>query len=192
MIRCLAQVPVIMERARHSFGHEARVAELRSETRALYETFKLILIESQTQWTAIESTGSNGSFKESLLYAHYQRSYGFALAVGIILNCVLSAFDIEDSTLQLESTSFAEEVLVLAEQSAPYRPLGASYMVLCLVSAWAGTNDINLRLSIKRMLEDYQSDFPHVDMWASSDRLEWTTQRLRLRDPVCHHTDPVH
>jgi hypothetical protein len=186
-MRSLARVPDIMQRGRNAFREGHQSADLQDETRSLYETFKVTLTELQMRWAAIETPSANKYSRLALvqLHAHYQRSYALGLAIGIILNCVLSAFDAEDSKLMLESTYFSQEILALAEHAARYRPVGASYMVLCLLAAWAGTTDKPLRSLVERTLDDYHQDFAQLNLENSTFELEWMSQHMRLQRPGC-------
>jgi hypothetical protein len=187
VIRCLAPVPDIIQRGkRDMLGRGDGLVELREETRSLYEKLRATLNQLRARWNAIDAPGGTNGYSSTValqLHAHYQRTYGLGLIIGIIINCVLGAFDFEDSNLMLESTSFSKEILALAEQAARYRPLGASYMVLCLMAAWIGTTDKSLRSLVERLLGDYQVDSTHRYMDNLRVELEGMSQHIRLLSP---------
>jgi hypothetical protein len=186
MLCCLARVPDIMQRGRDTLGAKGQSDQLREETRSLYETFKVTLSQLQARWIAIETPGAIDEYPPVVLlqlHAHYQRSYGLGLAIGIILNCVLSAFGSEDSQVMVESTYFAREITALAEQATRYRPLGASYIVLCLMAAWIGNTDKSLRLLIEKLLGEYQQDFAHRYMEDLTVELDGMSHHIRLLGP---------
>lgn len=159
-MRCLAKLPSIMERGRYTFEGDAERVELRDELRFQYEKTKLIIEELCKRWGTLGPLDDNPTSLALRLHSHYQRMYALGLVIGIIMNCVLSAFDIDNTeTLMLESTYYAAEILALAPAATRYRPIGAGYMTLCLTGAWAGTDDEGLRDLIEIALRDYQSDF---------------------------------
>jgi hypothetical protein len=187
LMRALARVPEIMRRGRNTFEGEYEHTELRDGIGSLYETSKVSLGELQKQWATTEEPDASSHILVVRLHAHYQRMYGLGLVIVIILNCVLSALDTEDDDLIVESTFYATEILGLAADANRYRPLGAGYITLCLMAAWAGTNDELLRMSIGIAMKDYQDDFykdtPIKDMDAELDSL---TRRIRLLTPESH------
>ncbi|KAK2760762.1 hypothetical protein FQN54_001998 [Arachnomyces sp. PD_36] len=160
MMRCLARLPVIMRRGRNTFEGDPVRIELRDELRIQYETTKLIVEELGQRWGTLGPLDDNPPSIALRLHSHYQRMYALGLLVGIIINCVLSAFDTDNcETLMIDSTYYAAEILALAPEATRYRPIGASYMALCLMGAWAGTDDGDLRTLIEIALNDYRSDF---------------------------------
>lgn len=181
IFRCLGRVPDIMRRGKYLFEGDEGHAELRDETRFLYEKCKLHLEELRKPWAAAERPGPYTPLPAVRLHAHSQRLYALGLLIAIFINCVLSALDGEDDNLIMESTYFATEVLGVAEEAARYRPLGANYMNLCLMAAWAGTNDKGLRSLIEMALEDYHKDFFRISPMKDLPReLESMTHQMRL------------
>jgi hypothetical protein len=109
------------------------------------------------------------------LHVRYQATYSVLLTMATILNGILRAFEPHDLILAEESVTFPNEIMALAEQASPYRPLGSSYMPLCLIAAWAVTNDLPRRVGMEKMLAEYQKDF------ASANWMEyaiWLRHRL--------------
>lgn len=184
IFRCLGRVPDIMRRARYLLEWDEGHAELRDETRSLYDKCKLHLEELRVQWAVAEQPGPYSPILVVRVHAHYQRMFGLGLFIAIFINCVLGALDSQDDSLIVESANYAIEVLDLATEAAQYRPLGANYMNLCLMAAWAGTNDKNLRSSIELALKDYEKDFYQESMMNDMpDELETMTRRMRLLSP---------
>jgi hypothetical protein len=180
---CLARLPGLMERGRKVFRGECADPELLHDTRTNYQTFKAVLKELHARLAAMQGFIANGASELAPVvqaHVHYQRSYAIGLAVGIILGCVLSAIDIEDTELTLELTSFSKEILALAEPATKYRPVGASYMVLCLLAAWVGTTDHSIRSLVERELAEFQRDFPEGQATISTADLEQIFRQLHL------------
>lgn len=97
----------------------------------------------------------------------------------MIVNCILNALDPNDTVLEMESTYFCKDTLRLAHQATRYRPIGASFVTLCLVVAWCGSRDEVKRATVESVLVDYGMDFPEAYERLMVD-LEYTSQRLRL------------
>ena len=185
MMRCLARVPDLMQRGRKIRGREAEDPNLLDEIRTNYGTFKTILKELSKRLAVIQNLNTNEASESAPVvqaHAHYLRSYALGLTFAVILNGVLSAIDNEDTELTLESTSFAKEILALAEPAARYRPTGASYMGLCLMAAWIGTTDYSIRSVAETALVDYQGDFPQGKGTVPIAVLEQIYEKLHLLD----------
>lgn len=92
-------------------------------------------------------------------------AYGVALTYAVILHGIVTrCFD--TSTYMLASgIDMLTEILVLAEDSRPYRPLGSSAMLTMLIAAWP--LDLSMRSKIEALLDDYTSDFP-MARWQES------------------------
>lgn len=182
ILQYLAQIPHIMQRGRSSPG-EGQVEQLRVETRSLYDLFKVCLNELQIRLDTVDDFNPNEYSQRVLvaIRAHYQRSYCLGLATGIIFNCVLTVFDPENSELAAESTHFVTELVRMAEPAVAFRPLGAMYMILCLLIAWAGTSDLSLRPLIQETLDDCLRDTAPQDVQMIPPDLESMAEYLRLR-----------
>ncbi|KAF7597179.1 hypothetical protein BBP40_009519 [Aspergillus hancockii] len=161
MMRCLARVPGLRERTTTTFPGDPEFELLRDEARSLYETYQGVLTALQGRTTEIETPRATGSeyLLYTRLYVHYQRLYGLGLTVAIILNCLIRALDPDDETLAVEAAYFASETLLLSEGAKAFKPLGAHYMMVCLLTAWFGTTDGILRAMIEKELNEFQYDF---------------------------------
>jgi hypothetical protein len=174
MLRCLARVPGIVECGRSALRHtqEAKLTELRDETRDLYNASIIILRDLHGSYLA--------AARNSLLYANFQRLYGLALFTTGLINCLLRSLssELERDSLKVEAAHFASEVIVLAEEAAIFRPLGSSYMMLCLPIAWISTTDIATKRLVEKHWKDYASDFPTTKV--SQLELESTSRQFSL------------
>lgn len=193
MMRCLARYPDLMRRGRYICKGKDGYPELLEELSANHRTLKGILADLQRRLVEaegyfIDSGNLQSTAAAEQIHSHYQRSYGLCLAVCIISSCVLNAVvdDVEDTTPQRisESTYFSKEILALAEGASIYRPIGATYVRLCLVAAWVGTTDCSIRKMVETLMEEYQGDFPqHGQAMIPRGELERLSQQLRLLDP---------
>jgi hypothetical protein len=94
----------------------------------------------------------------TLIYLYYT-AYVLLLALALIINGLLRALDPLDITLVEDSIVFSDEVMIIAEHMAQYRPLGAGFVPICLTAAWAATSDPEKQTKIREMILDYQTDF---------------------------------
>ena len=117
-------------------------------------------------------------------YYLVQRFYSFGLTVGIILGCVLSALDTEDTELASDLNSFSSWIMAFAEDGKKFKPLGASYMLLCFQAAWIGTTDASVKADAEKEMIEYVEDFGlgYTKERLMSD-LERMSRHLRLIDP---------
>lgn len=94
----------------------------------------------------------------TLMYLYYT-AYVLLLALALIINGLLRALDPLDITLIEDSIVFTDEITIIAEHMAKYRPLGAGFVPICLTAAWAGTSDPEKQCKIRELILDYQTDF---------------------------------
>lgn len=190
MMRCLAKAPDLMQRGRASLRGFVGLEVLISETRLEYRILKGILGEMEARYNSVNTVQDHGfSLLSSLpvqIHAHYQRMYGLALAICLIFNCICKAIDPNGFDLNIDSERYSKEVLQLAEEAAIYRPLGASYILLCLLAAWCGSSDKKTRKLVEVAYVDYRSDFPGDFMMDGKEStipmLKNCSRRLNLLD----------
>lgn len=89
----------------------------------------------------------------------YQRGYALGLFVAIVLNCVLTALNVNAPQMNIESMQYSKEIIKIAREAHIYRPLGAAYNILCLLAAFGGATDVATRLEVVVLMEDYHRDF---------------------------------
>jgi hypothetical protein len=187
MMCCLARAPDLMNRGRNALRKGASVESLISETRDQYQTLTGVLGEMHERLKAFQellcSKNSLSALSTIRLHSLYQRTHGLALAICIIFNCILSALDPGNTELDNDSFRFCRDALDHAVLAAEFRPLGASYVTLCLMVAWCGCRDQATKVMIEKTLEDYRSDFPAAPEETFKDELEGTLRRLNLSDP---------
>ena len=166
MMKCLARLPDLMHRGRCTLRSSSlpttHLLEVQKEVRALRDSFGPTLESLRQRWNDTDITIAT-QFPEfihsrSIIHAHFSRSYGMALAVGIILNCMLAALDGNAHEVSQASAQLSDEVLDLADAVDQYRPLGTIYMVLCLAAAWVGATNPEKKIIIEIRLVDYKTD----------------------------------
>ncbi|KAE8444367.1 hypothetical protein EG329_000567 [Mollisiaceae sp. DMI_Dod_QoI] len=186
MMHCLARAPDIMERGRTALREQLDLYILAAETRHHYSILKTTLAKLHDRLYAAPEFSGDDSRQSAVwvtrTHAYFQRSYGLGLAICLVFNCILKALDASSVDLDVDSMNFCEEVLSLADQAAKYRPLGASFVTLCLIAAWcASTNLARLQAEIKAILLDYRQDFTATGSENLEKELIYSSQRLSLR-----------
>ena len=177
MMKCLAQLPDLMYRGRCASKISAlpvsTLPSLQVEVRTLSDSFRPTLTNLRERWRDTDSSIAmrypEHMNLRGIIHAHYSRSYGMALALGIILNCMVAALEDKTPELSEDSSQMVDEVLNLARTVDQYRPLGTLYMVLCLGAAWVGATDSIRKAMLETLLINYHKDlhgasstfFPH-------------------------------
>jgi hypothetical protein len=112
-----------------------------------------------------------------------QTAHSVLLSVVLGYSAILSALSPWDASLAEDSSRYCENVLSLAKDMAPYRPLGASHFPLCLIAAYVTAADALKQKQLREWLTDFQKDFP-CSYWlalAMKARASyWTARRLRF------------
>ena len=189
MMKCLAQLPDLMDRGRHALRSlslpDPVLVGIQEEVRDLRHSFGSNLESLRNRWIDTDSSIAMqypGFMQQKpIIHAHFSRSYGMALALGIILNCMLAALDGNISEFDEESSQLSNEVLNLAEIVDQYRPLGTMYMILCLVAAWVGTKGWAQRAFLKMRLTSYIKDVHGPSAKGPSADLERIEKRFYLK-----------
>lgn len=122
------------------------------------------------------------------LHVRQQTGHGILLMIALALNKILqtqnsSASD--RSTLSLEADNLVDQVLTLAEQAMQYRPLAASATPLCLIVAWAVTDNALKQERLQELLDEYEKDFASV---------RWRDQAVKVKERLSNRrldTEPI-
>ncbi|KAK5064815.1 hypothetical protein LTR84_000649 [Exophiala bonariae] len=192
---CLARVPDIAERRRFAVtnGDVNAFSVLRKEAAEIYETavtiltkFRVLYLDAASKATTTSTSVAKdrSAFipRDWVLYANFQRIYGLSLFSACFLNCLLRSFssDEEDVGLQEEVDKFTVEIITLAYDSEVFRPLGSSYMVLCLFIAWISSPDPQTRSHINKLWKIWHTDVPSIS--SSINQLEHIPMGSTLAD----------
>jgi hypothetical protein len=178
-IQSLARIPDFV---RHPALHLYEIRLSYSKLRADWQTMRIRLLKM----TELVSSSSKVDAPTMKVYAHSQTGYGFVLALATILNSILRAFDPPDGTsLAEDSASIVHEIITLAERASPFRPLTASYIPICLTTAWAATDDISKRVELEKRLAEHQSDLADAQwlegaVWLKAQYGSWRRKSSTL------------
>lgn len=93
------------------------------------------------------------------MHAFYQRTYAIYLALEIMLNGILRAYEPEDLLLIDESDHLCAEIISLCHQASIWKPMGAGWIPLCLVAAWSATTDMMRKTDLARVWNDLWSEY---------------------------------
>lgn len=175
MLCCLARVPEIAERRHHALtnGEEHQIANLQSEAEEIYHTsvtisqnLQHLYLDAASKAPDTLATKDRSVFspRDWVLYANFQRLYGLSLFTKCFLNCLFRSFSSDEANVGLreEAAHIAGEIITLAQEADAFRPLGSSYMILCLFIAWISGPDNETRERINEIWKVFYSDVPSV------------------------------
>ncbi|KAI9041470.1 Zn(II)2Cys6 transcription factor domain-containing protein [Aspergillus affinis] len=177
MFRNLASMPqFIRSPEQHVFEIEATYTAMRADMSRLRE----LLNETSTKLFPTPDAPDPGILAMRTL-TRYQAAYGILMALGIMLNRILSEFDPDDANLAADGVYIFDEMMILACEAARHRPLGSAYMPLCLASAWGATTDPMKKAQAMAILEEYQKDFSEANWLAGGVWLSKKFDSLRRK-----------
>lgn len=150
-LKSLARIPdLIRDPAKHIDDISTSYQRMRVEIPLLKGALELT--------DALVSKSPTSAFIKTRI--QYQISFGLLVACALIFNGYLRAYGADDGNMVEEADNMANDVIKLAHDASQYRPLGASFIPLCLVPAWTATDDIEIQQRVVEALRIYQDDFP--------------------------------
>ena len=103
-------------------------------------------------------------------------TYAAALSYAIVLQSIIVRC-LDNSKPMIEAGNYMmKDIIHLAEESLPYRPLGSSAVIDMLMAAWP--YDISMRPQIEDLLVEYLTDLP-MARWQES--VQWLDEALGYR-----------
>jgi hypothetical protein len=165
MMRCVARMPDFIRRGKAALSDGTTDPALIADMGENYEALRSIIPDFRVLLASLEagremkaSTSYLGT--EMQMHTVHQRMYGLALAIGIMLNLVLSSLDfVSVAKLKAENEEFVAEILSIWRNIANYKPIGSVCLQLYLNLAWAGTSSVTQREEIERILEEMETEF---------------------------------
>ncbi|KAJ5786979.1 hypothetical protein N7457_001969 [Penicillium paradoxum] len=94
---------------------------------------------------------------------------------------LLRIFDPGNGALMSEAVFFCDEITMQAELASSYRPVGSAYVPLCLVVAWAASENLVQSARIEAILGEYQTDFADIPWISRAIWLASTLDSHRIR-----------
>lgn len=186
MMHCLSYAPDFIRRGRNVLRKGFYDPTLLTEVDMQYRRMKEVLARMKLRMLSVEVPAADREIDltgQAFLYALYQRGYGLGIFVAIIMNCILTALDISVDELNNQAAIWAEEVLDIAHQAQIYRPLGAGYVILSLLAAFAGATDLSTRSQVVALIEDYHHDFQWSIDAKVFENLNSVTGRILICEP---------
>lgn len=108
-------------------------------------------------------------------HCRIQAIYTMVSTLALLLNSLLRLFHQSNPSLETENAFFCDGIMTQAVLASCYRPVGSAYMPLCLIVAWACTNNPARLAQIECVLAEYQSDFAE---WPCMSRGIWLASVL--------------
>ncbi|KAJ4395883.1 hypothetical protein N0V93_000098 [Gnomoniopsis smithogilvyi] len=109
------------------------------------------------------------------LHVRQQTGHGILIMIALALNAVLythKPLGVDLALLAVEADELIDQAINLAEKAMQYRPLAASATPMCLVVAWAVTDDVLKQERLQQLLDEYQQDFASV---------RWREQAFKMK-----------
>lgn len=134
---------------------------------------RLRVVYAQSQKEVRDAKDEDSASIARRVFFFNQRMYYMAVFTACYLNCIIRAMVPVEERLQLrtEAVGFAKEIISLAYQAMPLRPLGSAFVPMCLMVAWFAPLDDATREEISSLWDEYRTDFP-------------ATKQLRITDSV--------
>jgi hypothetical protein len=174
MIASWAYFPKLTSAVRRSWTSKSLAATnefkgLLKYSRELYSTTVLVLERLRAVYAKSTQDVNGAKDQDSASQAKYawafnQRMYLVAVFTTCYINCLIRAMlpTEERAPLRIEAVGFTNEIVSLAYQAMPLRPLGSAFVPVCLMVAWFIPVDDQKRSEISRLWEQYREDFPSM------------------------------
>lgn len=184
MIASWASFPKLTAAVRQSWTSKSVTAsnqfkDLLKYSRELYSTAMLTLdriraVYVQSTQDVEDAKDEESTSRARYLYAFNQRMIILAVFTTCYVNCLIRAMLPADErvTLRTEAVGFAKEIVSLAYQAMPLRPLGSAFVPMCLMVAWFAPIDDETRSELKNLWEQYRSDFPATRKFEIGDSVD--------------------
>ncbi|KEF52560.1 uncharacterized protein A1O9_11403 [Exophiala aquamarina CBS 119918] len=113
------------------------------------------------------------------LYAFYQKLYGIFLNIEVMFNGILQAYNPRDATLAARSSQICQEIIDLSLAALDLRPLGAGWIPICFISAWAATSNEQSKALLEEAWYKCWATYSMLDLPSCGKQSEKLYQRLR-------------
>ena len=145
-----------IDRVKRGVAVSETLQDLTDDTISLRQTFKSGLQSLLEKFDNVQLMPARLRYA---IRAYYTRMYAFALAEGILLNCILEDLVPEPSEYREESASFTFEIIRMAEQLLAYRPVGTLILGFVLSLAFVGAPDDATRARLNELYANFRRDF---------------------------------
>lgn len=180
-VETLARIPDLVHAPR---AHHDEIQNLydraRLDTEELVEK-QAVLMKRLATGESISPTAAGMAVSQ--IIASCQTAHVMLLCICLGCNAMLSVLSPWDVSLTKDSARYRDDVLSLAKDVAPYRPLGASHFPLCLMAAYLTVTDSVKRKELEDLLIDFQKDFAcssWLDVATKARDSYWDSRRISV------------
>merc|ERR1711939_138659 len=184
IMSCLVRLPEFMR------YNPDTIWELRQNYQAVQATSKVMRERLSEAATAMKSgVPAAPPFKNPRamirvapmrIHAFYQRTFSILLALEIILNGLLRAYSPEDYVLEVENDQLTREIIDLSLEGSIWKPIGAGWVPVCLISAWGATMDPARKTQIEKVWDESWAEISHHSLPFAASSIGDTFVQLRL------------
>jgi hypothetical protein len=129
------------------------------EIRSLYEVMRADMTKLRNVMVCMAQVSFDVATQSRL-----QSAYGLVMAMALLLNTLLRSFKLDNGAMPEDSVAMVDEMIVLAQESAQFKPFGCMAMPIFLVIAWASTRKVSKKHLIESLLAEYKSSY-YEDKW---------------------------
>ncbi len=181
---CMSRVPVFLRRGKAWISGKTDPTLVHDIT-ATYQTAQLASIQLADLSDQLQGRFTRGEVDSKVFFRinfALERLYPLALSVVVVMGCLLTGVNPLYPGLQEEMRRCAVENYAIAQRLNQFRPLGSSAVPLCLSICWAGTDDMEVKQQIERVMTEYMKDYPAAGSAQSLlDSLRPLENKLKLR-----------
>jgi len=135
---------------------------------------RLRIVYAQSTQAMVDAKTEDVASSARYLFFFHQHMYYLAVFTSCYLNCLVRAMvPVEERPqLRTEAVGFTKEIISLAYQAMPLRPLGSAFVPMCLMVAWFTPVDDATRDEISWLWDQYRTDFPATSQLPITDSVE--------------------
>ncbi|KAJ5424865.1 hypothetical protein N7445_010838 [Penicillium cf. griseofulvum] len=152
----------------------------------IFEAYMKLRKDAQNIYPYLDQFTESAGLSSRVLgqRSRHRAAYTVVIALALLLNTILRVLDSENPMLAQESIFFCEQIINEAELASRYRPLGAAYVVPCLVVALGTAEDPRQLARIEDTLIDYQTDFRGFEWRELATWLRAVVHSHRAQEPL--------
>ena len=166
LIWCMARVANCIRRRRAALaltgGAVGVLSAVDTEVNLMVMEFEPTLQTLQERYEKhrvnMDSLVSTPTAQQRLQHAHSLQAYGLSLSVALLIRLLLHSQDKSVTSNLQDVARYVADILRLSHEVAPYKPLGAMAMTICLYVAWIGASEIGEADHVEDLLTRYQVD----------------------------------
>lgn len=161
LLQCLARIPGLRDCLQDPLLYEENL----TKAREVNTTVLAVLDELRKPYKEAEEQCRTSDQPKiwnlnRMVYANAQRMYGIALFAACYTNSLLRSLSPAETCLELRQNAkaLALDIIELAGDAMPLRPMGTAFVLICLLGAWVSTTEEVLQSQIEGLYMQYASD----------------------------------